>query len=107
MAVAVGVRAASWATPVPSRTRSVAAAISTRGENASDPQGLSGPGRVEPGPLGGSGQLHQTVGHPPAPVAQREPQLHTGTLIQRPSGPTAAQPGDSEGVERGRGPSGP
>ena len=38
MAVAVGVRAASCATPVPSRIRSVAAAISTSGENASEPQ---------------------------------------------------------------------
>ena len=38
MAVAVGVRAESCATPVPSRMRSVEAAIRTRGENASEPQ---------------------------------------------------------------------
>ena len=37
MAVAVGVRAEIWTTPVPSFTRSVRAAISTSGEKTSDP----------------------------------------------------------------------
>ena len=38
MAVAVGVRAAICTIPVPSRIRSVAPAISTSGEKASEPQ---------------------------------------------------------------------